>query len=325
MSGVDPSHSVSTPSVSEQTRCCSTASRKVMYKMTASLRLTSPTQLKSKMSSSSSESPNRCSLQRVASSALQTKSVSVERFGGVVFRTYRLRSTSEFFYVMRCRPSFHVRLLRHEEDGLKTEATVLQVLRGRSDLLVPRLIEYNTSTIPIGSFYLISGPFKGSILADIEPSLSTEALAHIDKSLGKYVRHLARATSPTFGAVKEAAFPGYSSWSKCFGSMLESLLRDAEDALVSLPYEFIRTQARRHKLLLDQITQPKLFILEMISDRDVVVDTHSMTVSGLLDFSTTTWGDPYMSDCFYKPSVSFAEGFGKLPNRTEDQRIRQYL
>lgn len=293
--------------------------------MTASLRLASPILPKPNMSSSPSKSPDRCSLQRVASNALQTKSVTVERFGGVVFRTFRLRSTSEFFYVLRCRPSFHVRLLRHEEDGLKTEATVLQVLRGRSDILVPRLIEYHTTTIPIGSFYLISGPFKGSILADIEPSLSTQALANIDKSLGKYVRHLARVTSSTFGVVREAAFPGYSSWSKCFASMLESLLRDAEDSLVSLPYEFIRAQARRRKSLLDQITQPKLFLLEMISDRNVVVDTHSMAVSGLLDFSTATWGDPYMSDCFYKPSVSFAEGFGKLPNRTEEQRIRQYL
>lgn len=277
------------------------------------------------MSSSTSKAPDRCSLQRIANNALQTKSVTVERFGGVVFRTFRLRSSSEFFYVLRCRPSFNVRLLRHEEDRLRTEATVLQVLRGRSDLLVPRLIEYNATTTTIGSFYLISGPFKGSILADVEPSLSTQALANIDRSFGKYVRQIARVSGSMFGVVREATIPGYSSWSKCFASMLESLLRDAEDALVSLPYEFIRAQARRHKLLLDQITQPKLFLLEMVSDRNVVVDTHSMTVSGLLDFSTATWGDPYLSDCFYKPSVSFAEGFGKLPNRTEEQRIRQYL
>lgn len=268
---------------------------------------------------------DRCSLQRVANNALQTKSVTVERFGGLVFRTFRLRSSSEFFYVLRCRPSYNVRLLRHEEDRLKTEAIVLQVLRGRSDLLVPRLIENHTTTTPIGSFYLISGPFKGSILADVEPSLSTQALANIDRSLGKYVRHITRVTSSTFGVVKEASFPGFSSWSKCFTSMLESLLRDAEDALVSLPYDFIRAQARRHKSLLDQISQPKLFLLEMVSDRNIVVDTHSMTVSALLDFSTAAWGDPYLSDCFYKPSVSFAEGFGKLPNRTQEQRIRQYL
>lgn len=278
-----------------------------------------------KMSTSPSKSPDRCSLQRVASNALQTKSVSVERSGGVVFRTWHLRSTRDFFYVLRCRPSCNVRLLRHEEDALRTEAVVLQVLRGRSDLLIPRLIEYHTSTIPIGSFYLISGPFKGSVLADVEPSLSTQALASIDKSLGKHVRHLARVTSSTFGVVKEVALPGYPSWSKCFASMLETLLRDAEDALVSLPYEFIRAQTRQRRAALDQITQPKLFLLEMVSDRNVVVDTHSMTVSGLLDLSTATWGDPYMSDCFYKPSVSFAEGFGKLPNRTEEQRIRQYL
>lgn len=201
---------------------------------------------RSTMSSSASKSADRHSIQRLASNALQTKSVTVERFGGVVFRTFRLRTSSEFFYVLRCRPSCHVRLLRHEEDRLKTEATVLQVLRGmqaqewkmwkmlenlppaswsprylltfmfhfsgRSDLLVPRLIEYHTTTIALGSFYLISGPFKGSILADVEPSLSSQALASIDRSLGKHVRHIARVTSSSFGVVREAALPGYSSW-----------------------------------------------------------------------------------------------------------------
>jgi hypothetical protein len=66
-------------------------------------------------------------------------------------------------------------------------------------------------------------------------------------------------------------------------------------------------------------------MLEMVSDQNIIVDTNNLTVSGLLDFSTATWGDPYMSDCFFKPSVSFAEGFGKLPNRTQDERTRQYL
>ncbi|SMQ55246.1 unnamed protein product [Zymoseptoria tritici ST99CH_1A5] len=278
-----------------------------------------------KMTYSSSKVPDRASVQRVAASTLQTKSVSVERLEGVLFRTFRLVPAADYFYVLRCQPSCHIRLLRHEQERLHTEAIALRTLRGRADLQLPRLIDYHTSTTPIGSAYLISGPFKGSILVDIEPSLSTQALASIDRSLGQYVRHLHRATHTSFGPVREATLPGHSSWSRCFASMLETVLRDGEDALISLPYDYIRDLVRRRRSCLDQITQPRLTLLEMVSDQNIIVDTNTMTVAGLLDWSTTMWGDPYMSDCFCRPSVSFAEGFGKLPNRTPDERIRQYL
>lgn len=44
-----------------------------------------------------------------------------------------------------------------------------------------------------------------------------------------------------------------------------------------------------------------------------------------MDFSTAIWGDPFMSDCFCKPTASFVEGFGRLPNKTTEERTRQYL
>lgn len=107
--------------------------------------------------------------------------------------------------------------------------------------------------------------------------------------------------------------------------MLESLLRDAEDALVSVPYDFIRDQVRRHRNSLDQITQPKLVLLEIVNDQNNLVDPKTLTISGILDFSSAIWGDPFMSDAFYNPRMGFVEGFGKLPNGGADERFRQYL
>ena len=106
---------------------------------------------------------------------------------------------------------------------------------------------------------------------------------------------------------------------------METDLRDGEDALISLPYDGIRELVRRHRASLDLITQPRLMILELAADRNIAVDPRTYQVTGLLDFSTAIWGDPFMSDCFYKPTASFAEGFGKLPNGSADERIRQYL
>ncbi|KXT10271.1 hypothetical protein AC579_6607 [Pseudocercospora musae] len=279
-----------------------------------------------KMTTSSSRSPDRGSVQRVAAQALQTKAVTVERYNGAVFRTFRLQPSSDFFYILRCCPSTSVRLLHHEEGRLQAEALILQALRGRSDLLVPRLIEYSNTASAIGSLYCISGPFRGAVLSDVEPRMSKQALSSTDKSLGQYVRRLTYISGSAFGAVRpNSSSSGISSWSRCFTTMLESVLCDAEDALVSLPYDFVREQIRRHRSSLDMITQPKLFLLEMVNDKNLLVDTKYWTISGVLDFSTATWGDPFMSDCFYTPSVAFVEGFGKLPNSTTDERIRQYL
>ncbi|KAI7154172.1 hypothetical protein KC316_g4953 [Hortaea werneckii] len=107
--------------------------------------------------------------------------------------------------------------------------------------------------------------------------------------------------------------------------MFEAVLRDGEDALINLPYDGMRDLVRKHRPALDKITQPRLVILELSADENVVVDAKYHRVTGLLDFSTAFWGDPHMSDCFYKPTASFAEGFGKLPNGDAEERIRQYL
>ncbi|KAK4497166.1 hypothetical protein PRZ48_011616 [Zasmidium cellare] len=294
--------------------------------MTAVLEPVSPPVFRFKKMASSSRSPDRGSVQQVAVKALQTRSVKVERLDGSVFRSFRLQPQSDFFYVLRCRPSSHVRLLRHEEERLQAEAIVLQTLRGRPDLLIPRLIEYNKTTHPLGSQYLINGPFKGSILSDVEPDLSTQALASIDRSLGQYVRQLAQVTGPAFGPTRGTTPPtNPTTWSHTFTTLLESALRDGEDALISLPYDFIRSQARRHRGALDQITTPRLTILEMSADKNIVVDTDHNVVSGVLDVSTAIWGDPFLSDCFCRPSVGFAEGFGRLPRGDEGERCRQYL
>ena len=279
-----------------------------------------------KMSSNAPRSPDRTAIQRVASSALQSKQVSVEKLDGYVYRTYRLRTSQGFFYVLKTRPPLNVRLLRHEEGWLEAEAGALQSIGSRSDIRTPRLISFHNTTLHIGSSYLISGPFTGSILADVEPTLSRQALASIDKSLGQYVRQLSSISGPLFGAIRQAqGIPGSQSWARAFAFLLEAVMRDGEDALISLPYEGMRDLVRKHRASLDKVTQPKLVLLELASDENVVIDVKNHRVNGVLDFSTAIWGDPYMSDCFYKPTASFAEGFGKLPNQTSDERIRQYL
>lgn len=285
-----------------------------------------PASSRFKMSSTPPCSPDLSVIQRVVNNALQSKNVAVDKLDGYLYRTYRLSTSKGFFYILRARPSHNVRVLRHEEDHLENGARALQLLSSRPDLVSTRFIEYQATTTRIGSSYLISGPFSGSIFAHVEPSLSRQALADIDKSLGLYVRRLSSIYGPAFGSLNQAqGYPGSQSWARAFATMLETVLRDGEDALINLPYEGMRDLVRRHRASLDKITQPRLVLLELSADENVVVDTRNCRVTGLLDYSTAFWGDPFMSDCFYRPTASFAEGFGKLPNGDADERIRQYL
>ncbi|KAK5108624.1 hypothetical protein LTR62_008115 [Meristemomyces frigidus] len=274
----------------------------------------------------SRHSPDPSAVQRVAANALQSKTVKVERLEGYLYRTYRLTTGKGFFYLLRCRPSNSTRLLRHEEDRLDEEACALQSVAVVPRLVSARLIDYHAANNnALGSKYLITGPYSGAVFADVEPSFSRQALASVDRSLGQYVRQLAAVTGPAFGSMRQGSSFSSSSWTKIFTLILESVIRNGEDALINLPYDGMRDLLRRHRSSLDKITQPRLVVMELSADDDLVVDVREHQVTGLMDYSTAFWGDPFLSDCFCKPRESFVEGFGKLPNGDRDERIRQYL
>lgn len=198
-----------------------------------------------KTASDSPRQLDRTAIQRLACSALQSRSVSVDSLDGYIFRTYRLRTSQGFFYILRCRPSPGINLLRHEDGWLDAEAGVLQAFAGGSEIPIPRLISYQNAQSNPANVHLISGPFSGSILSDVEPSLSARDLASIDQSLGQYVRRLASISGQLFGPVWSAqGIPRKDSWAKTFAFLLEAVMRDGEDAMISLPYDGIRDLVR---------------------------------------------------------------------------------
>jgi hypothetical protein len=73
------------------------------------------------------------------------------------------------------------------------------------------------------------------------------------------------------------------------------------------------------------ITQPRLTLLELASEDNIVVDVSKMRVTGVLDFSTAIWGDPLLADCFMQPSNDLLEGYGDAPGSDVHARIRQWL
>lgn len=354
--------------------------------------------------------PDRKSLQRIAAEALHTKSVAIDRIHGTLFRNYKLQpsshsaaatttTTEETFYILKCRPSSPaIRLLRHEEDRLRTEAYTLQTLLLHSSSssssakssempstrMIPRLIassphHHHHRTNPKTPLdtppYLITGPYYGHLLSEISPRLSQTPSEKIQQRVGFFYRNLTTSFShpsssssttqqpqtKPFGplhpssssSASDSSWTSFTTWSQFYTTLLETLLLDAEDALINLPYAFIRETVRRNQNSLDQITKPKLVFLEgLMDERNILVQRRRLEsssgagerresgdewdISGILDWSGVIWGDEWMSDGFYhhfskRRSVGgFLEGFlgGKgqqSQRRSGEEVVRQYL
>lgn len=344
--------------------------------------------------------PDRKSLQRIAAEALHSKSVTIDRIHGTLFRNYKLQpsshsaagatTTEETFYILKCRPSSPaIRLLRHEEDRLRTEAYTLQTLllllhsssstkpsEMPSTRTIPRLIassphhhhhhRTNPKTPIDPSPYILTGPYYGHLLSEISPRLSQTPSEKIQQRVGFFYRNLTTSFSPVSSSSTQPSssyfgplYPSSSSsdsasfttWSQFYTTLLETLLLDAEDALINLPYAFIRETVRRNRNSLDRITKPKLVFLEgLMDERNILVRRRRLErnsgdgererrsedeweISGILDWSGVIWGDEWMSDGFYEHfskgrSVGgFLEGFlgGKGHHRSGEEVVRQYL
>lgn len=353
--------------------------------------------------------PDRKSLQRIAAEALHTKSVTIDRIHGTLFRNYKLQpsshsaaattTTEDTFYILKCRPSSPaIRLLRHEEDRLRTEAYTLQTLLLHSSSsstkpsgmpstrMIPRLIassphhhhhhRTNPKTPIDPSPYIITGPYYGHLLSEISPQLSQTPSEKIQQRIGHFYRNLTTSFSPCFSSSASTqqqpqTHPSYfgplhppsssfsdstsfTTWSQFYTTLLETLLLDAEDALINLPYAFIRETVRRNRNSLDRITRPKLVFLEgLMDERNILVRRRRLEssgagererrsedeweISGILDWSGVIWGDEWMSDGFYdhfskrRSMGGFLEGFlggkGQQQNqrRSGEEVVRQYL
>lgn len=90
--------------------------------------------------------------------------------------------------------------------------------------------------------------------------------------------------------------------------MLESLLKDGEDAYLNLPYSTIREAVVHAGSFLEDVTVARLVIIGFGDSQDVLIeDTSNGThITGLLGFKRPIWGDsefrywgkrPYRKHC----------------------------
>ncbi|KAL9026902.1 MAG: hypothetical protein Q9196_004504 [Gyalolechia fulgens] len=195
---------------------------------------------------------------------------------------------------LKAGPSPLALLLRHERCMLDNEALTLQVL-GRSSLPVPRLLKYDPTCSRLGSPFLLTTFLPGACYAELQKRMPAFQCAGIERqmrllnaAIGQYVP----SANNSFGLVAlAAANRGHRTWKEAFTEMLESVLMDAEDLLINLPYAQLRDALFHAGGALDDVREPSLVVLGLSDPRNILIDRQTNTVTGLLDLGRALWGD----------------------------------
>lgn len=274
-------------------------------------------------------------------------------------RLYSLTMSDDRKLLLSFAPSLSVHLLRHEAAILSSEAKLAYFITGsdqnrelqkpssRQDApvpkhtalaaLVPKILKHASNNREMAYPYSIFEPTLGVPLSTISIYLSLPERRLIDKQIGLMARALASLTPPSsnFGAVSrilpdpfsttptptELETKGSKLWSEAFHGLLEGVLRDGEDKAVLLPYEIIRAHYKRWSYHLDSVLVPRLVVLDISNDRNVMVErgldeegalkapAEGVRLAGLRSWSQGVFGDPLLADCFDNPSESCLEGW----------------
>jgi hypothetical protein len=157
----------------------------------------------------------------------------------------------------------------------------------------------------------------GRRLSDLYTTLTTTQRRTIDRTLGAHVGALTALSATQFGMTHRVfAKKGCNTWREAFSALLESILRDGEDMLVTVPYDSIRYYIGKNAHFLDEATQPRLVAMNVCDPQNVLVDENTKHVTGLVGFSNVLWGDPLMSGGVADGSDAFFDGLGERPART---------
>jgi hypothetical protein len=274
----------------------------------------------------STASPDYPSIQKVIRSVFRSSRIIVrqaERLQGRLHQVYFTKLADGNLLVIKCPPAHTVRLLRHEKHLLETERTALETLHEYTQIPVPQIIKYDGHGGALGSPYLMMSYIPGRRLSDMVTSLTTNERRKIDRALGTYVRALTALSATQFGMTHRVfAQKGCNTWREAFLVLLEGILRDAEDMLITIPYDSIRYYFGKNSHFLDEVTQPRLVAMHVCDPQNVLISEQTHQVTGLVGFSHVLWGDPLLSGGIADGSDAFFEGLEDCPIRTGSVKAR---
>ncbi|KAL8979813.1 MAG: hypothetical protein Q9205_004943 [Flavoplaca limonia] len=263
-----------------------------LHMLTAPVHVKTPTYSPSRL-----QTPNFPQLQEMLEQTLLGPPVAIVQVDVLPDRLHSINIihlSDRSYLVLKAGPSPLIPLLRHERSLLDNEAQALRIL-ARSDLPVPRILKHDPTGTQLDNPFLLSTFVSGQRYADVRPFLKPQEQAIIEGQLRFLIAAIGQHFPPgsdTYGPLAlTASHHAHTTWKEAFRSMLESVLMDAEDLLINLPYNQIRAEVAEHDYVLDDVREARLVIPGLTEPRNILIDQRTNTITGLLDFGRALWGD----------------------------------
>ncbi|GAB7363284.1 hypothetical protein MBLNU230_g3565t1 [Neophaeotheca triangularis] len=241
-------------------------------------------------------SPNTTTIQDLLATHFPGTITALKPLPNSLYRTHIITTSEGTYYLLRTIPAPTTRLLRHEQNRLEAEATLLTHLHSHNHHSNNHNHAHaQNNPLPKSLSYSPRHPYPHSLSG---PYLHHHHNKNNNNNNNNKPPTLPLPPSLTnthpnpFGFLLPVLKThGSATWSTAFTGMLESLLADGEDALVNLPYTGIRSVVRASPVrsALDAACAggAELFLLEGGGgDGD----------GGWGDFSTPVLGDPGLSE-----------------------------
>lgn len=196
--------------------------------------------------------------------------------------------------LLKVAPSERFRLMRFENDGVKSEAAFFKYLTDLDISVLPKLLYKDTSKRLLDRMYYFTEALQGVSLCYIYPHLSQQQRSEVYSQLGIYFLKINQVRAKTFGSLTDASLQ-FHKWSEMFACMIIMMIDDAKKSstLFDTPLDKIPEKFLRHKNLLDEITEPSLVILKT-DPANALIDPVSKDVSAIFDCENPIFADKFM-------------------------------
>ena len=209
--------------------------------------------------------------------------------GGMFATTYRITFAGGARVVAKMAPTAVERLLTYEKDILSTEAAVYRLAAERPDLLMPRVLLFDTSHEHVASDVLVASYLDGVPWHTLT-SLSAEQRLTVEHRLGAYMTRLHAVTGEVFGYPASPSLQA-PTWREAFGRMVSGVLDDAAAWGVELPAGRITEALERHGHELDVVRTPTLVHTDLW-EGNIFLDPDTLEIVGVVDTERAIFADP---------------------------------
>lgn len=236
--------------------------------------------------------------------------------------------------VLKVSPYSSTKVLTIEKRIMHTEIAMYRMLHEKK-IPAPVVLACDFSRDDMDCDYFFMTKLTGKSWNKV--MLAKEDSARLKEDLGRYLAQLHKSKGERFWDHKEKSALQFSTWREAFCFQMESLLSDAKQGHIPLPFRQIEKALAPHLHLLDEIKTPSLVYSDLWAGNIFLTDASGRyEIEGFIDPERSFWGDPFVdltgshgvfSDIKNEPEIQkgYAEATGKSFAVTHNDEIRMSM